>query len=147
MSHLWVLFSGTTEITTQFSLEDCTWLYSLPSYQSLFFAANNSKKLHKAARVSVKISCCTACRTPGLGKPIEREFEPLGAVFANLHRSFWATGYTSWLDWSGKPIFCLLLQSMEFMRSVVSVWVTATWELDIEWPSLHRGCDGASSHG
>lgn len=103
MSHLQVLFFGITETTTEFSLEDCTWLYALPYYQSSFFAANYSNKLHKAARASVKISCCTAYwSTPGLGKNTEPEFEPLGAVFANLHSSSWAIGCTSLLDWAAK---------------------------------------------
>lgn len=148
MSHLWVLPLGTTETATQFSLEDCTWLHALTCYQSLFFAANNSKKLHKAAGASVKISCCTACgRTPGLRKHTEPEFEPQSAVFANPHCSSAAPGYTSFLDWAAKSIFCLSLQSMKFIQSIVCVGVMATWELDIEWPSPHRGGDGTSSHG
>lgn len=150
MSHLRVLFFGITETTTEFSLKDCTWLYALPSYQSLFFAANNSKKLHKAARASVKISCCTACRsTPGLGKNTEPEFEPLGAVFANLRWSSWATGYIYLIIRLGSKVHFLFIATIHEVYTIKYLSVCGSQQLGSYTLNGHHhtGCDGTSSHG
>lgn len=69
---------------------------------------------------------CTACRRAlGLGKHTDPEFEPVGAVFANLCCCSGATGYRSLLGWAAKSGFCLLLQSMKFM----TLSACGSWQL------------------